>query len=185
MPIITNLDNLIDTTVAEQLDVLDATLTTLSLDTNTLSYKDEKGNTTNIDLSKYIDDTNLARITKSELNTSDGIVTFTRDDGSTFTLDLHSLFVPADGGTDGTDGTDGLMTDSDKYKLDGIEANAEVNIQADWTNTDTASDGYVKNKPFVAAKIQNKDSSVIYDDSETDKTYRLRVINGDIALEEL
>jgi len=187
MGVITNLDTLIDDTVATRLDELDATVTTLSFDTDTdtLSYVDEEGTTTDVDLSKYIDDTNLARITSASLDSETGEVTFTRDDDSTFTLDLSNLFVPVDGGTDGTDGTDGLMTDSDKFKLDGIESEAEVNVQSDWTTTDTDDDSYIKNKPFVAAQVQTATSDVIYDDSETDKNYRLRVINGDIALEEL
>ena len=38
-------------------------------------------------------------------------------------------------------------TNADMNKLAGIAAGAEVNVQADWNVTDTASDAYVKNKP--------------------------------------
>lgn len=38
-------------------------------------------------------------------------------------------------------------TDDEKTKLDGIEEGAEVNVQADWNETDTTSDAYIKNKP--------------------------------------
>lgn len=38
-------------------------------------------------------------------------------------------------------------TNADMNKLAGIDAGAEVNVQADWNITDTASDAYVKNKP--------------------------------------
>jgi len=34
-------------------------------------------------------------------------------------------------------------------KLDGIAANAEVNVQADWNETNTSSDAYIKNKPTI------------------------------------
>lgn len=34
-----------------------------------------------------------------------------------------------------------------KSKLDGIAAGAEVNVQADWNETTTTSDAYIKNKP--------------------------------------
>ena len=34
-------------------------------------------------------------------------------------------------------------------KLDGIEAGAEVNVQADWDQTNTSLDDYIKNKPAV------------------------------------
>ena len=32
-------------------------------------------------------------------------------------------------------------------KLNGIAAGAEVNVQADWSSTDSASDAFIKNKP--------------------------------------
>ncbi len=38
-------------------------------------------------------------------------------------------------------------TTGERNKLDGIAAGAEVNVQADWNVTDTASDAYIKNKP--------------------------------------
>ena len=38
-------------------------------------------------------------------------------------------------------------TASEKTKLSGIAAGAEVNVQSDWNITDTASDAYIKNKP--------------------------------------
>jgi hypothetical protein len=67
------------------------TTTTLSVNANTLTYTDEVGGTTNIDLSLYIDDTNLARLTSGTLNGTTGVATFTRDDSTTFTLDLSGL----------------------------------------------------------------------------------------------
>jgi len=68
------------------------TITTLSINSNILSYVNESGNTTNIDLSMYLDDTNLSRLTTGSLNGSTGIATFNRDDGSTFTVDFSALF---------------------------------------------------------------------------------------------
>jgi len=67
------------------------TLTSLSLAANILSYVDEAGNTTNLDLSLYLDDTNLARLVSGSLDGQTGIATFTRDDASTFTIDFSSL----------------------------------------------------------------------------------------------
>ncbi|WP_431166077.1 hypothetical protein [Tenacibaculum halocynthiae] len=43
-----------------------------------------------IDLTPYIDDTNLARLISGKVDTN-GIATFTRDDNSTFTVDLSNL----------------------------------------------------------------------------------------------
>lgn len=41
----------------------------------------------------------------------------------------------------------GLMTPEQFNKLKNIESEAEVNVQSDWTQNDTASDSYIKNKP--------------------------------------
>lgn len=38
-------------------------------------------------------------------------------------------------------------TTAEKQKLSGIAANAEVNVQSDWSETNSASDAYIKNKP--------------------------------------
>lgn len=67
------------------------TVTSLSLATNTLSYTDESGTVTTLDLSLYLDDTNLARLTSGTIDGATGIATFTRDDGSTFTVDMSAL----------------------------------------------------------------------------------------------
>lgn len=69
----------------------DETTTTLSLSSNILTFTDEDGVITNIDLSLYLDDTNLARITSGTLNPTTGVITFTRDDLSTFTIDASAL----------------------------------------------------------------------------------------------
>lgn len=45
----------------------------------------------------------------------------------------------------------GLESAADKGKLDGIEAGAEVNVQADWTEADSTKDDYIKNKPNLSA----------------------------------
>ena len=66
------------------------TTTSLALNTNSLDYTDEDGITTSIDLSKYLDEDARA-IASGTLNSTSGIVTFTRDDATTFTLDLSDL----------------------------------------------------------------------------------------------
>ena len=48
-----------------------------------------------------------------------------------------------------TTSTAGLMSSADKTKLEGIAAGAEVNVNADWTETDTAADSYIENKPTI------------------------------------
>lgn len=47
------------------------------------------------------------------------------------------------------------MDAADKAKLDGIQAGAEVNVQADWTESDTTSDAYIRNKPNIPTKTSD------------------------------
>ena len=42
------------------------------------------------------------------------------------------------------------FTNALKTKLDGIASGAEVNVQANWTQTNTSADDYIKNKPVDA-----------------------------------
>lgn len=44
----------------------------------------------------------------------------------------------------------GLMTPEQFNKLKGIEEGAEVNVQADWNQTDNTKDDFIKNKPDLA-----------------------------------
>jgi len=72
------------------------TLTSLGINANILKYTDENGAETDIDLSLYLDDTNLARLVSGTLDSQTAIATFTRDDSSTFTVDFSSLLSQAE-----------------------------------------------------------------------------------------
>ena len=75
---------------AEFLDA--STTTSLVVDNpNTqLIYTDTQGNANTIDLSMYVDDTNLAYIVSGSVDGS-GQATFTRSDATTFTVDMTAL----------------------------------------------------------------------------------------------
>ena len=49
----------------------------------------------------------------------------------------------------------GIMTSSDKAKLDGIESGANVNVQADWSESDSTDDSYIANKPDIVIPISS------------------------------
>ena len=51
----------------------------------------------------------------------------------------------------GTITHENALTHEQLEKLDGIEAGAEVNVQADWNEQDSASDAFIRNKPPAAA----------------------------------
>ena len=72
--------------------------------------------------------------------------------GQVFTADdanwMRSSILTLDGKTqNATAITAGLMSAADKSKLDGIASGAEVNVQADWAQTSTSADDFIKNKP--------------------------------------
>ena len=69
-----------------------------------------------------------------------------------------------------TASTNGLMSSSDKTKLNGINAGAEVNVQADWNETDTTSDAYINNKPSVPSKTSDLTNDSGFISTETDPT---------------
>lgn len=45
--------------------------------------------------------------------------------------------------------TDNNYTTTEKNKLAGIAAGAEVNVQSNWTQTNSSADDYIKNKPTI------------------------------------
>ena len=49
----------------------------------------------------------------------------------------------------------GMMSSTDKDKLDGIAEGAEVNVQADWNESNDSNDAYIKNKPSISATPAN------------------------------
>ena len=58
--------------------------------------------------------------------------------------------------------TDNNYTTTEKDKLSGIAAGAEVNVQADWNTTTTTNDSFIKNKPMTVTKTVSG-SDTIYD----------------------
>ena len=58
---------------------------------NILTYTDETGTDTNIDLSLYLDDTNAAYIASGSLNGTTGVATFTRSDATSFDVNMSAF----------------------------------------------------------------------------------------------
>lgn len=57
-------------------------------------------------------------------------------------------------------------TTAEKTKLAGIAEGAEVNVQANWTETNTASDAYIKNKPSTFTPSSHTHDDRYYTESE-------------------
>lgn len=66
--------------------------------------------------------------------------------------------------------TDNNYTNTDKNKLAGIAAGAEVNVQSDWNETNTVSDSYIKNKPIVPTKISDLINDSTFEDTDNKTT---------------
>lgn len=91
------------------------------------------------------------------------------DDDTTYTISISGATItltPSSGSAqtitipDATTSTAGVMSASDKTKLDGIQSGAEVNVQADWNQSNSSADDYIKNKPSLATVATTGD----YDD---------------------
>ena len=100
------------------------TVTSLGLAANILKYTDEDGTETDLDLSLYLDDTNLSRLTSGSLNASTGLATFTRDDASTFTIDMSAFLdaITLNNTLTSTSTTEGLTANMGKELKDLIDA---------------------------------------------------------------
>lgn len=63
--------------------------------------------------------------------------------------------------------TDNNYTTAEKTKLANIPANAEVNVQSNWNETDTSSDAYILNKPTSLSAFTNDMQFVTMSDIST------------------
>lgn len=85
---------------------------------------------------------NDATLTITQNGTSVG--TFTANASSNKTIALTDTTY-----SNATTSAAGLMSSADKTKLNGIATGAEVNVQSDWSVTDSSSDAFIKNKPTI------------------------------------
>jgi hypothetical protein len=98
-------------------------------------------------------------VTGTEVRVNDGTVGFGKHYVSTpdpiviGTSEITFLRVPESSAYAGTsddvpEGTLNLfLTAAERTKLSGVATGAEVNVQADWTEVDTGSDAFIRNKP--------------------------------------
>lgn len=72
-------------------------------------------------------------------------------------------------------GSGAIITSTERTKLGGISAGAEVNVQANWNETDTNSDAFIQNKPSLAPS--NAEQNVQSDFNETDTNSDAFILN--------
>jgi hypothetical protein len=124
------------------------TVTSISLSSNVITYTDEAGNDTDLDLSLYLDDSNLARLTSGSINGSTGIATFTRDDASTFTIDMSAFLdaITLNDTLTSTSVTEGLTANQGKVLKDLIDV---INTNNTGTNTGDETSATLSNEGIV------------------------------------
>jgi len=134
---------------------VDETLTSISLAANTLTYTDEDGNDTDLDLSLYLDDTNLARLTGGSLDGTTGVATFTRDDASTFTIDMSAFLdaITLNDTLTSTSTTEGLTANQGKVLKDLIDL---INTNNTGTNTGDEPDASTTTKGIIEIATQTE-----------------------------
>ena len=137
------------------------TTTTLSLASNILTFTDEDGGVTNIDLSLYLDDTNLARVVSGTLDPVTGIITFTRDDSSTFTIDASALLDNQDASEVPFTPTGNTTSTDVQAAIEELQSEIDLNtpkVSADGS-IDTHSDVDVTTTPPTSGDILSWDGS--------------------------
>ena len=150
--------------VTSQVSAAAETLTSLGLSANTLTYTDENGNDTDIDLSLYLDDSNLSRLTSGSINSSTGVATFTRDDASTFTIDMSAFLdgITVNNTLTSTSTSQALSAAQGKALKALIDALPTSDTNTQLSDSDIATFGYIKDYTVTEADVtQHEDALTI------------------------
>ena len=148
------------------------TVTSIALASNILTYTDEDGTDTDLDLSLYLDDTNLARLTSGSLNGTTGLATFTRSDSTTFTIDMSDFLdaitlnntltststtegLTANMGKELKDLIDALVTSTGTHTGDEPDASATVKGIIEIATNTEANAGTLTNRAITPANLKN------------------------------
>lgn len=133
----------------------------MSLDENyvlSAQLVDQNGNP--MGTAQTVDLPEEAMIINAEYDANTQSLILTLQNGNTLTVPLVDLIsglqeeittenpLSADLLTDGTNNK--VFTAAEQTKLSGIESGAEVNVQANWNESNSSSDSYIQNKPDVA-----------------------------------
>lgn len=120
----------------------------ISVDTDTIQEKLTPGNGITIDGNNEISVDTTVVATQADLATKQDVISDLSDiragaaAGATAVQDANYVH------------TDNNFTDADVTKLSGIEAGAEVNVQANWNESDSSSDSFIQNKPTIPSGSQ-------------------------------
>lgn len=128
--------------------VIDEPNRVISVDIDTIQEKLTPGNGITIDGNNEISIDTTVVATQADLATKQDVISDLSDiragaaAGATAVQDANYVH------------TDNNFTNSDVTKLSGIEAGAEVNVQANWNESDSSSDSFIQNKPTIPSGSQ-------------------------------
>jgi len=123
----------------------------------TIQLKDQDGN--NLGEAKTVDLPLESMVTGGSYDNATKKITLTQQSGGNVEISIGDIIsglqpainasnkLSADYISDGT--TNKVYTATEKTKLNGIQAGAEVNVQSDWNVVDNTSDAFIKNKPTI------------------------------------
>jgi len=159
------------------------TVTSLGLSSNILTYTDENGSDTDIDLSLYLDDSNLARLTSGSINGSTGLATFTRDDSTTFTIDMSAFLdgITVNNTLTSTSTTEGLSAAQGKVLKDLIDALPTEDTNTQLSDGDIAAFGYIKDYTPTEAEITAHEDALTIDYSQLTSTPTVPTNNNQLS----
>lgn len=140
--------NIVDNTDPQN-PIVNETITVLAYANNVLTYTNEAGVVTSVDLTPYLDDTNLARLVSGVVDVN-GIATFTRDDGTTFTVDMSSFLDNTN--IDAQEGSNIVIDKTDPMAPIFSSVNDDLN-EVDFTATDGQVDFVVTGQVFTEARV--------------------------------
>ncbi len=112
-----------------------ATIPSYTIDTQGNILRLLEGGTTvisTVDLSLYLDDTNLSRLVSGTLDGGTGIATFTRDDASTFTVDFSAFLSGATPSLQSVISQDSTLTVNNIISSD--DNNLDINFEGTFTD---------------------------------------------------
>ncbi|WP_170136985.1 hypothetical protein, partial [Tenacibaculum gallaicum] len=124
-----------EVSVASEQQVPEYSLSPIS-GTNTVDLLKDGVSVSQVDLTPYLDNTNLARLVSGTVD-ANGLATFTRDDNSTFTVDLSSLSGEANGNfvtIDTNQTITGVKTIGSSLYTEYIQSNDSVNVAKNITS---------------------------------------------------
>ena len=154
-----DIDTMLSQISSLKIEVVDALPTTGNADTIYLLKVRQQGNDIyqeyfwvnnaweligGIDLTDYYTKTEVNTLLTAKADVS-AIPTKTSDltNDSNFAVDANYVH------------TDNNYTTAEKNKLAGIAAGAEVNVQSNWTQTNSSADDFIKNKPSIPTKTSD------------------------------